>query len=1654
MTVLNGDSGNNNLLGSENNDVLDGGIGADTLEGGAGDDVYVVDDAGDVVNETIWQQLEGGVVTRVSTAVDGTQSNYSSFSAFMFPDGSKVAFISYANNLVPDDTNMGGNSNDIFVKDLKTGAITRVSTTQNGTEANGSTNEFVFSSDGAKVVFGSDASNLVNGDNNGQYDIFIKDLQTGAITLVSTATNGTQSNNGFQNFSLSPDGAKITFVSFASNLVTNDTNGFGDVFVKDLITGETTRISTSSNGTQGNNYSRIPSFSPDGTKVVFQSDASNLVAEDTNAGSDIFIKDLITGELTRISTASDGTQGNQFSYGSVFSPDGKKVAFQSYATNLVAGDSVEGVIYIKDLETGEIVQADKLSMFNGLQFYARGWLPSKTELIFSQDASKVALYWYSDISNDGAFTDFRNIFVKDFNTGVISPVSANASGVLGNAESYNILLSPDGTKALFGSSATNLVVDDTNGVSDIFIKDLTSGDITRVSTVVSDVQANDSTYSGVFSSDGQMIAFSSAASNLVVGDTNGFADIFIKDLTNDVITRVSTVTNGVQANNASFAPAFSLDLTYIAFSSYASNLVSNDTNSQLDVFVKNLKTGEIIRVSTDSDGVEANGISLESVFSPDGTKVAFRSSASNLVAGDTNGTPDIFVKDLTTGIMTRVSTASDGSQANGYSDNAVFSPDGQKIAFLSSASNLISDDKNNQTDLFIKDLNTGVVSIVRDPVNTSWVEWKSRWWRALIEVDAPNDISHDGNKQTFSSGASNLVANDTNGVYDIFVRDYSPIAVDEGGVDTVQSSTNYVLPEYVENLTLTGTGNINGTGNDLGNTIIGNSVNNTLMGDAGDDILIGGTGNDLIIGGRGSDTVYFNLGDGNDTIDNQSDDTSTTTDVLVFGQGITLSDLTFIRYSNSPDSTMLINGTTDSIVAKNYFSQPQYYNNIELKFADGTVITYQQLLHIGFVRQGDDTNNTFYGFLGDDTLIGGLGDDTLAGGFATDSYKLGLGNDTVIYRYNQDGGDYVFEDLTNQEINDGADDGVDTYKIFNTPINSLGQAIRFGIEANTESYPNLVMTIGDNNPTLGTQTTNDWQDVVPLGWQGIYIENFFTRNPQGSDNGTPVLTAASAHDVFVFYSDEGMTEISRMTGQEIYNTYFSPVTPVNHAPSLTSASAILANGQENLLYTLSATQLLQGFSDADGDILNVTNVSTSNGIIADNGNGTFTIKPMPNYNGSISLSYQVSDGKGGLVDATQSFNLIKAASGDIIGTTGGDMLHGGSGDDTFIVNHVRDVVFEEANGGIDTVQSTLSHILRDNVENLILVGDTDLSGAGNNADNSLTGNNGNNRLLAGDGNDTLSGGAGGDTLNGGAGADVMFGGTGNDTFTVENAGDTVTEFEGEGFDTVNSFISYTLKANVERLSLEGMENLNGSGNDLDNTLNGNNANNLLVGGLGNDILQGKGGADTLEGGMSNDLYYVDNAGDIVTELASEGIDKVSSSKSYTLVAHVEQLFLTGIAGLTGTGNDLNNVIYGNSGDNHLDGGLGDDSLNGGLGDDSYQFGLLSDHDRINNTDASDGLDVVLFDAGITADQVWLRHVNNDLEVSIIGTTNSVKVQDWYSLPSKRVDALQLADGNTLLASEVETLVSAMAAFTPPAIGQTSLTTQQHAALDTVIATSW
>jgi Ca2+-binding RTX toxin-like protein len=280
------------------------------------------------------------------------------------------------------------------------------------------------------------------------------------------------------------------------------------------------------------------------------------------------------------------------------------------------------------------------------------------------------------------------------------------------------------------------------------------------------------------------------------------------------------------------------------------------------------------------------------------------------------------------------------------------------------------------------------------------------------------------------------------------------------------------------------------------------------------------------------------------------------------------------------------------------------------------------------------------------------------------------------------------------------------------------------------------------------------------------------------------------------------------------------------------------------------------------------------------------------------------------------------------GTTGADTLIGLAGNDTYTVNNSGDVVVEELNQGSDTVKSDINYTLPNNVENLTLNGSANLNGTGNNLNNKLTGNNGAN---------TLIGLAGNDTLDGKTGADTMIGGLGNDTYTVDNIGDVVTENLSEGTDTIKTSLTYTLGANLENLTLTGSANLNGTGNSLNNKISGNAGNNTLTGLDGNDTLDGKTGADTMIGGLGNDTYTVDNIGDVVTENPNEGTDSVKSSINYTLGANLENLTLTGSAGINGTGNALKNKITGNTGANILNGGAGADTLAGKAGNDIFVF---------------------------------------------------------------------------------------------------------------------
>jgi Ca2+-binding RTX toxin-like protein len=285
------------------------------------------------------------------------------------------------------------------------------------------------------------------------------------------------------------------------------------------------------------------------------------------------------------------------------------------------------------------------------------------------------------------------------------------------------------------------------------------------------------------------------------------------------------------------------------------------------------------------------------------------------------------------------------------------------------------------------------------------------------------------------------------------------------------------------------------------------------------------------------------------------------------------------------------------------------------------------------------------------------------------------------------------------------------------------------------------------------------------------------------------------------------------------------------------------------------------------------------------------------------------------------------------GGTGNDTLTGGLGDDFYIVDSTTDKVIENLNEGIDTVQSSVTYTLSNNVENLVLTGAIGISGTGNILNNTITGNSANN------------------TLNGGVGADNLIGGTGNDTYSVDDGGDVVTENANAGTDTVQASINYILGNNVEKLTLLGITNLNGTGNELNNTLTGNTGNNTLIGLGGNDTIDGKIGADSMQGGLGNDTYTIDNVGDVVTENLNEGTDTVKTSLDYTLGANLENLTLSGTANLNGTGNALNNTLTGNAGVNTLigldgndilDGKVGVDTMIGGLGNDTYTVDNVGD----------------------------------------------------------------------------------------------------------------
>jgi Tol biopolymer transport system component len=465
------------------------------------------------------------------------------------------------------------------------GLTERVSVGPDGAEGHGEqadpfNNVVAVSSDGRFVAFSSAASDLVPGDTNFSRDVFVHDRVAGGTERVSVRTDGAEAKGGSYGMGstapdISADGRFVAFMSEATNLVTGDFNGGPDVFVHDRVTGATEAVSVDAKGKVGDNWSRVPSISADGRFVAFDSSATNLVTDDSNNVYDVFVRDRQARETTLVSRAVNGTLSDGVSYNAAISGDGSDVAFYSSGANLVAGDT------------------------NG----------------------------YSDV------------FVAARAGDAIERVSVASDGAEANDISYSPSISEDGSRVAFVSKSSNLVPTDINGTLDAFVHDRTTGRTGRI-TVTSSGLSHDDAFPRpaspfedlsltavrprvALSPDGRFAAFVSRAANLSSGDANGLVDAFVRDLATGTTERVSVTPSGGDADGSALGtPAISADGRVVAFTSTATNLIPGDGNGEADVFARErgAPVGVVdLRAERDGEHVLVSGAVTTSGISSDAT---------------------------------------------------------------------------------------------------------------------------------------------------------------------------------------------------------------------------------------------------------------------------------------------------------------------------------------------------------------------------------------------------------------------------------------------------------------------------------------------------------------------------------------------------------------------------------------------------------------------------------------------------------------------------------------------------------------------------------------------------------------------------------------------------------------------------------------------------------------------------------------------------------------------------------------------------------------------------------------------------------------------------------------------------------------------------
>lgn len=633
----------------------------------------------------------------------------------------------------------------------------------------------VISHDGRFVLFASSANNLALTTNNTPFhaplfnclNVFLRDRSSNTATLVSVNMAGTGGSElDAIPTGISTNGQFAVFESVASNLVLGDTNSVSDVFVRDLVNGTTILVSVSTNGGCGNGSSYSSVITPDGRYVAFTSTATNLVAGDTNGIADVFVRDLQNG-TTRLASlgakTTNSTTFTSFSDTPAITPDGRYVAFYSSATNLVPGVKFGGEIYVRDLVAGTTTWAsiDARSLSKTLTGSSN---VVSCNLQISDDGNYVA---YEVCTNAPAPTSARGIILRySLTTGLTDVVHTNAYVPLTSFENIqNLDMTPDGrfialVANVSGTAGTNTA---------IYLWDAQTGTNILVSANTNNtLPAINFCDEPAVSSNGQYVAFFSGSAELATNVIGQGPFLYLRDVLTGTTRLVNTDTNGVSTGDTTMLViGLSANGQFVTFESAQSNLVTNDYNHDFDVFVRDTATSnpELISVrhpQLPSRTSAGSSLIANQPISQDGHYLAFASEADSLVAGDTNRLRDVFACDLFNGSNVLVSVGTNGANGNGGSFEPALSGSGRFVAFTSLATNLISRDTNNSTDIFVRDLQANATTLVS--VNSSGTGEGNK------DSYSPT-ISSDGRFVLFNSKASNLTAGSFSGTDNLFLSD-------------------------------------------------------------------------------------------------------------------------------------------------------------------------------------------------------------------------------------------------------------------------------------------------------------------------------------------------------------------------------------------------------------------------------------------------------------------------------------------------------------------------------------------------------------------------------------------------------------------------------------------------------------------------------------------------------------------------------------------------------------------------------------------------------------------------------------------------------------------------------------------------------------------